>query len=137
MVVDEVLRVRCPAWIVARNCRADDTIGGYTIPAGSIVLCAQHLTHRHPDFWPDPERLRPERFDPDAPELRHDYAYYPFSKGPRICIGNNFALGEAQAILATIVRACSFEPDQSADYGFRATNVLHPDPPVHLRIRWR
>lgn len=137
MVVDEVLRVRCPAWIVARNCRADDVVGGYTIPAGSVVLCAQHLTHRHPEFWPEPERLRPERFDPDAPELRHEYAYFPFSKGPRICIGNNFAVNEAQAIVATIVRACGFAPDRDDEYGFRATNSLHPDPPVHLRIRWR
>lgn len=137
MVVDEVLRVRCPAYIVARNCRDDDVIGGFTIPAGSVVLCAQHLTHRHPDFWPDPEQLRPERFDPDAPQLRHEYAYYPFSKGPRICIGNNFALTEVQAILATIVRAAEFAPTRAEEYGFRATNVLHPDPNIELKIRWR
>lgn len=137
MVVDEVLRVRCPAYIVARNVRADDTIGGYTIPAGSVVLCAQHLTHRHPAFWPEPEQLRPERFDPAAPELRHEYAYYPFSKGPRICIGNNFALTEVQAILATIVRACEFTPTRAEEYGFRATNVLHPAPAIDLLLRWR
>ncbi len=137
MVVDEVLRVRGPAWIVARNCRDDDVIGGYRVPAGSIVLCPQFLTHRHPAFWSQPERLRPERFDPDAPEQSHEYAYYPFSKGPRVCIGNHFALSEATALLGMLLRACRFDPERAGDHGFRATNVLHPEPAVALRLRWR
>ena len=137
MVVDEVLRVRGPAWIVARNCREDDIIAGHRVPAGCIVLCPQFLTHRHPAFWAHPERLHPERFDPDAPEQTHEYAYYPFSKGPRVCIGNHFALGEAQALLGMLLRACHFDPERAGDYGFRATNVLHPEPAVTLRLRWR
>jgi cytochrome P450 len=62
------------------------------------------VTHRNPNLWPDPERFDPERFAPAAVAGRHRFAYLPFGGGPRICIGNGFAMAEAQVALATIAQ---------------------------------
>ncbi|MEO8662830.1 MAG: cytochrome P450, partial [Bryobacteraceae bacterium] len=102
MVLDESMRLYPPAWLIARRAINADTFGGYTVPAGGAVVISSYLTHRHPEFWDEPERFDPTRFQPGAAERRHRYAYFPFGGGPRQCIGNNFALMEAQLILATL-----------------------------------
>jgi cytochrome P450 len=63
-----------------------------------------YVTHRNPTLWADPERFDPERFTPEAVAARHRFAYLPFGGGPRICIGNAFAMAEAQVILATVAQ---------------------------------
>jgi cytochrome P450 len=104
MVIDETLRLYPPIYIFSRAVKQADTIGGYSIPAGSSVDISAYVTHRHPEFWPHPERFEPERFTPERVAARHKHAYIPFSTGPRICIGNNFALMEATLALATLAR---------------------------------
>jgi cytochrome P450 len=68
---------------------------------------SQYVTHRHPDFWPEPERFYPERFTAAQVTARHRFAYLPFGEGPRVCIGKPFALMEMQLALATIAQAYS------------------------------
>lgn len=102
-VVDETMRLYPPAWIVTRMPLADEVIGGYRVARGANVFMSPYITHRHPDFWNEPERFDPERFLGEGPE-RHRYAYFPFGGGPHLCIGNNFALLEAQLVLATIAQ---------------------------------
>ena len=104
MVIDETLRLYPPAWIVARRATAADTFGPYALPAGANVVISTYVTHRHPQFWEEPARFDPERFSPERAEKRHRYAYFPFGGGPRQCIGNTFALMEAQLILATLAQ---------------------------------
>ncbi len=104
MVIDEALRLYPPAWSIARQAIADDEIGGYQIPKGTPFTMVQFVTHRHPEFWDDPERFDPERWIPERAALRPKYAYFPFGGGPRLCIGNNFALMEAQLVLATLAQ---------------------------------
>jgi cytochrome P450 len=104
MVIDETMRLYPPIYIFSRAVKADDTIGGFRIRKGDSVDISPYVTHRHPAFWPDPERFEPERFAPEAVAARHKFAYIPFSSGPRICIGNSFALMEATLALATLAR---------------------------------
>lgn len=104
MIIDETMRLYPPVYILSRKATADAVIGGYHIPKGSAVDLSPYVTHRHPAFWPDPERFEPERFTPEQTATRHKYAYIPFSTGPRMCIGNNFALMEATLVLATLAR---------------------------------
>jgi cytochrome P450 len=127
MVIDESLRVYPPAWLVARRAKEPDTFGDYTLPAGSAIVLSPYITHRHPDFWDDPERFDPTRFDPARAESRHRYAYFPFGGGPRQCIGNSFALMEAQLVLATLAQR----------YRLRmlAGHRVEPEPLVTLRPR--
>ncbi len=104
MVIDESMRLYPPAWSVGRSPVADDEILGFTIPKGSSVMLSQWLTHRHPDFWANPEQFDPDRFSPERSANRPRYAYFPFGGGPRQCIGNVFALTEANLILAAVAQ---------------------------------
>ena len=104
MLPKESLRLYPPGGIFGRKAIADDELGGYRIPANSLIIVSPYATQHHPDYWPDPERFDPERFTPERSADRSHYAYFPFSSGPRMCIGSSFAMMEAQLILATIAQ---------------------------------
>ncbi len=105
MVLKESMRLRPPAWILNGRVAIEDvTIGGYTIPAGSMVFISPFVMHRLTQYFPNPERFEPERFTPEKEKEIPRYAYMPFGGGPRVCIGNAFAMMEAQLILATIAQ---------------------------------
>ncbi len=104
MVVEEAMRLYPPVWGIGRQTIAADRIDGWDVPAGALVNLSQWVTHRHPDFWDDPERFDPERFRPGHERTRPRFAYFPFGGGPRLCIGEAFALLEAHLIVATIVQ---------------------------------
>jgi cytochrome P450 len=103
-VIEEALRLYPPAWGFSRRALGDDEIGGYRIPKGSLVYLIPFVVHRRPKLWPDPERFDPDRFTPDQESARARFAYFPFGGGPRGCIGNQFAMVEAQLIIAVIAQ---------------------------------
>jgi cytochrome P450 len=104
MVIEEALRLYPPTWITARTPLQDDDIGGYAIPAGAVVLLSPYVMHRHPRFWEAPTVFDPERFTPARSVDRPRYAYFPFGGGPRRCLGEHFALQEAQLIVAMVAQ---------------------------------
>ena len=114
MVLSEAMRLYPPAWIVGRRAVVDHELGGYGIPAGSILLLSQWITHRDPRFFPDPLRFDPMRFTPEANAARPKFAYFPFGGGPRVCIGEGFAWMEGVLLLATIARRWRFSRADSA-----------------------
>jgi cytochrome P450 len=69
-----------------------------------VVGISPYVMHRHPGFWDEPEAFHPERFTPERVAERHRFAYIPFAAGPRQCIGNAFAMTEAQLVLATVAQ---------------------------------
>ena len=101
-VIKEVLRLYTAVPIYVRNAIAADTLGGYDVAPGTPVMMSSYHTHRHPEFWPDPERFDPERWTPEREAERHRYAYHPFAAGPRVCIGNNFSMLESHLLLAVL-----------------------------------
>jgi cytochrome P450 len=104
MVIEEVMRLYPPVWILPRLAQQEDEIGGYYVPAGADVLVCPYLLHRHPGFWPDPTRFDPERFAPDKSAGRNRYSYIPFGAGPRFCVGNSLGMMEATIVLAAVAR---------------------------------
>ena len=79
-------------------------MAGYHIPAETRFIIPPYMMHRDPSYWEQPDRFDPERFTPEAEKQRPKFVYFPFGGGPRICIGNNFALMEAVFALAMITR---------------------------------
>jgi cytochrome P450 len=104
MVIHESLRLYPPAWGIARQSLADDELGGYHLPAGSILALGTYVTHRLPEFWEEPHRFEPERFTPERSAGRPRCAYLPCGAGARQCVGASFALLEARLVLATLAQ---------------------------------
>jgi len=107
-VITESLRLYPPAWGIPRMALEDAEIAGYTIPKGSGVSVSSWVVHRDPRWFDDPLAFRPERWDGELQKRLPRFAYFPFGGGPRQCIGNAFALMEAQLILATIAQKFRF-----------------------------
>lgn len=103
-VVQESMRLYPPVWGIARRATEEAVFGDFHIPAGAYLSITMYTLHRHPDFWPDPERFDPERFAPDRSKSRHSYAYLPFAAGPRTCIGAGMAMLEIQLVLAQLLQ---------------------------------
>ncbi len=109
MCFKEAMRIYPPVWMLNRTAVKEDEIGGYYVPAKTDILLLPYLTHRHPEFWEDAEEFIPERFSAENSENRPKFAYFPFGGGPRICLGNNFAMMEAQLIIAMILQKFKVE----------------------------
>lgn len=113
-VIKEVLRLYPAAPFYVRDAIAGDQIGGFEVPAGAAVMLSPYYTHRHPQFWADPEVFDPDRWTREREAGRHSHAYHPFAAGPRICIGNHFSLLESHVLLAML--AMRFTPRLRAGY---------------------
>ncbi|QRO02134.1 cytochrome P450 [Archangium violaceum] len=103
-VAQESLRLYPPVYWVARKAVEEDVIDGFRIPAGKSMAVMVHHIHRHPGEWEAPERFDPDRFTPERSAGRHKHAWVPFGAGQRQCIGKEFALMEAQLILARLAQ---------------------------------
>lgn len=103
-VIKEVLRLYPAAPMYARDAVAADQIAGFDVPAGAAVMLSPYYTHRHPQFWENPEVFDPDRWLDARENAQHRYAYHPFAAGPRICLGNNFSLLESHLLLAILAQ---------------------------------
>lgn len=109
-VIEEAMRLYPPVPSLSRMALADDIAPGQcAIPKGALVVVSPYLLHRHETLWEAPDRFRPERFLPGARETIPRYAYLPFGTGPRVCIGQQFAMVEAVIVLATLLRQMRFD----------------------------
>jgi len=103
-VISESMRMYPPAWTVGRRAIESFELGGYTFPAGQMVMINQWVLHHLPEVWGDPYTFRPERWEPSQARAIPAGAYFPFGAGPRMCIGMPFAQLEARLLLATILQ---------------------------------
>jgi cytochrome P450 len=101
-VIQEALRLYPPVWLLSRRAVGDDQLGEFDVPAGTLVCVSPYVLHRDERFWEEPERFDPDRFTEERSADRPDYAYIPFSGGPRHCVGRHLAMLEAQLVLATV-----------------------------------
>jgi cytochrome P450 len=127
MVIEESMRLYPPAYAIGRQAERAIRIGDASVAAGDIVIIAVHEIHARPDYWPEPLAFRPERFTEDEKKARPRQRYLPFGAGPRICIGNFFAMTEAQLLLSTLAQRWRFTLAQPP--------TIEPEPLVTLRPR--
>jgi cytochrome P450 len=114
MVFKESMRLYPPAYVVARRALRDVEVAGRHIPKGHLVVINIIGMHHDPALFRDPERFDPERFTPEAEKALPKNAFLPFGAGPRVCIGNHFALMEGHLALATLAQRVRFERSPSA-----------------------
>ncbi len=127
-VFEETMRLYPPAWGMPRESIGADEICGYPLPAKSLVIVSQDLAHRHPDFWTAPNEFNPQRFLPPGNAGRPKFAFFPFGGGPRICIGNHFAMIEGPLVLAALVDRFCFTLVED--------HPVVPDPTFTLRPKY-
>lgn len=136
-ILQESMRLFPPNAIIGREAIKSDEIGGYHIPAGSLLTLSSYLTHRHEPSWPDAERFDPERFAPGAGSERHRFAYFPFGGGPRQCIGKGMALMNSTLLLAIMARKYRVRavPDHVVKHDIAVT--LHPQGGLPMTLHKR
>jgi cytochrome P450 len=134
MVFNESLRLYPPIWGQPREAVDDDEIQGYKVEKGMPVTVCQYVTHRHPEFFPEPEKFDPERFLPENEAKLPKFAFFPFGGGGRACIGNHFAMAEGQLAVATILQRFKFELVDGQSARPKAGCTLRPAEPIKVRL---
>ena len=124
-IVQETLRLYPPVWMTGRQSLRSCEIGGFRVPVGALLMTSQWAVQRLPQHFPCPDEFRPERWINGETAQLPRFAYFPFGGGPRVCIGQNFALVEAVLLLATIAQRFRLTPEPGSD--------LHPWPSMTLR----
>jgi cytochrome P450 len=137
MAIDETLRLYPPVWVTNRAAVLDDVICGYQVRAGDIVGISPYVTHRLPEFWPDPDRFDPTRFSAENSTGRPRFSYIPFGGGPHKCIGNNLALLEAQLIFARLVQRFRLAPLPGRAVEIEPSVTLRPKGGLWMHVHER
>jgi cytochrome P450 len=134
-VVQEAMRLYPPVPLITRMCQRRTEAAGRVIEAGTFVFIPIYAAHRHRRFWRDPDAFDPDRFLNGEAEALPRFAYLPFGGGPRVCIGQGFAMTEAAAILATLLRGASLEPDPGHRIRPRVRVTLRPHGGLPMTLR--
>jgi cytochrome P450 len=139
-VLDEVLRLYPPAWLVTRRALTPDVLAGVDIPADALVIVSPWIVHRDADLWPAPARFDPTRFlDEDGRRRREvvaSSAYLPFGAGPRLCIGRDMALLEGVLVLSSLVTRVDLEPVGPPPRAVPLVTI-RPDAGLSMRVHTR
>ncbi len=126
MVFLESMRLYPPIYAIARQAIEAFTVGGCSVPAGTLVLVSPYLMHRDPRYYADPARFDPQRWNPDATARPPKFAYFPFGGGPRGCIGQPYAMQEGVLVLAAVARRWRMRLVPGHSVAFRPLINLRP-----------
>ena len=133
-VIEEGMRLYPPAHAVGREAIEDDVINGEKVKKNTIVLVSIYALHRSGKYYPNPEVFDPDRFAPEKVKARPKNAYLAFGAGPRMCIGNHFAMMEMQLILASLVQKFDFKLSPNQNVEMSALLTLKPKENIRLQL---
>jgi len=137
MIAKETMRLYPPAFGLGREAIAECEIGGYRIPRKTQVFTFQWATQRDPRFFDRPDEFHPDRWTPEFVEQLPKFAYFPFGGGPRVCIGNYFAMMEMILLMATIGRRFKFDLAPDANVELYPAMSLRPKNGVRVVVNQR
>jgi enediyne biosynthesis protein E7 len=124
-LLEETLRLYPPVWLFTRRAAEDDSLADFDIAAGTDVFLSPYILHRSEEFWPQPDRFDPGRFGPESAMKKGEWPYFPFSLGPRRCLGEYFSFLEMKIHLGLLCRR------------FRMSCTDTETPPLDLGINLR
>jgi len=130
MVILESMRLYPPAYVIGREATVDCVIGGYAVPRGTTLLLPQWVVQRDARFFEQPEEFKPQRWGEERIKSLPKFAYFPFGGGPRVCIGQQFAMMEMVLILATIAQKFRFRLQAGAKVTPMPRFTLRPVPGI-------
>ena len=136
-VITETMRLYPPVYIIGREPVEDRELGGYRVRRGTTVFMSQWVTHRDGRFYDAPLEFKPERWADGLAKRLPKYAYYPFGGGPRVCIGNGFAMMEAVLLLATVGQQYRFTLEAEPAVTFDLGITLLPERGIPAVLRRR
>jgi cytochrome P450 len=136
-VFKEAMRLYPPAYILVRQAIEEVWFDGYKIPKGGAIIISPYTLHRQAKYFPNPEKFDPDRFTPEREKELPRHAYMPFGAGPRICIGNQFALMEGQLMTAAIAQRATFELLSPIPVECEPLITLRPKGGIGMRVRLR
>nr|XP_028561350.1 cytochrome P450 3A12-like isoform X2 [Podarcis muralis] len=136
MVLSETQRLYPFGGRLERLCKKDVEINGVTIPKGTLVMIPPYTLHRDPEYWPEPEEFRPERFSKENKDKIDPYTYLPFGAGPRNCLGMRFALVTMKVAIAILMQHFSFKVCDETPIPLEMSNeaFLVPKKPIVLKL---
>ena len=139
---NEALRLYPPVWTFSREAFADDRIplsdGSFVdLPARGVAMLCVYAVHRNPDYWPDPDRFDPARFEAEASQTRPRFAWFPFGGGPRLCLGQRFATVESTLTLSMIAQRIEIEWVGKKQIKPEPIITLRPSEKIFLKLRER
>jgi cytochrome P450 len=133
-VIEESMRLYPPVGMLARNVRESDTLCGRDIWPGDTVFLPIFALHRHEMWWNAPNAFDPDNFTPERANARHRFLYLPFGAGPRVCVGANFAMMQAQIILTTLLARFRFEPGPDSLPVPTMSMTVRPDRGIRVTV---
>jgi cytochrome P450 len=136
-IVKESMRLYPPAHTIGREATRDLRLGPFELPAHTSILISPWAMHHDPRFFPDPEAFHPDRWLDGSTAKLPKNAYMPFGGGPRVCVGNHFAIMEAVLVLVTIAQRARFERLSRDSIGVQPAITLRPLGGLPLRVRRR
>ncbi|KAJ1530819.1 hypothetical protein ONE63_005666 [Megalurothrips usitatus] len=137
-IIKETLRLFPSVPFIGRKLYQDVDLGGYKVPAGSLINIPIYHIHRNPKQWPSPHAFDPDNFLPHRVAERHPYSYVPFSAGPRNCIGQKFALMEEKTVLSYILRNYKIHAvERMEDLTLMIDLILRPESGIKVRLERR
>jgi cytochrome P450 len=131
-VIREAMRLVPPAWAIGREAQEEISVAGHSFKKGTQLWVAQWVVHHDARWFPEPELFKPERWQSGSIPK---HAYLPFGGGPRVCIGNAFAMMEMILVLVTMARRFDFH--KTRDVGIQASVTLRPKGGMQLRVTTR
>ena len=135
MVVEETMRLYPAVWSMGRQSYHDDVIGGWSVPAATNCFIPIYYIHRSEKYWPEAQKFIPERFNKENSKNRHKFIYFPFGGGPRLCIGNNFALMEMQLLVPMIIQQFHLQKPKNFKFKLSTLITMRPDPEMQMEIQ--
>jgi cytochrome P450 len=123
-VLEETLRLYPPVWLFTRRSREDDELDEFDVPRDTDIYLSPFILHRTAKYWPDPDRFDPARFA-EGSFGKNEQPYFPFSLGPRRCLGEYFSFLEMKVHLGLLLPR------------FRMMRLENEDPGLELAVNLR
>ncbi len=133
-VIKETMRLYPAVWLMVRKNISNTVLGEYFLPKGSIILLNVYGIHHNETYWEKPNEFQPDRYTTENMKEQNPYSYLPFGIGPRLCIGQPFAMMVMQIVVSRLINSFDFTPAGNFDIGMEPHVTLRPKPEIYVRL---